>query len=100
MPHLQAGTRPYVVISNNRCNKYSPIVTVIPITTQNKKSLPTHYTLSESEIEYTGLDRESTILGESITAINKDLILSKIGELHDLTKRSVTNVIRTQLGMA
>lgn len=39
---LQAGTRPVVIVSNDFNNKYSTNVTVVPITSQQKKVIPTH----------------------------------------------------------
>ena len=39
----QKNNRPYVVISNNKANKYSSVITAIPLTTKHKKTLPTHY---------------------------------------------------------
>ena len=41
--HVQHGRRPVVIISNNLANTHSPVVTVIPLTSQmNKHQLPTH----------------------------------------------------------
>ena len=38
---LQAGGRPVLVISNDKANEYSPIITIIPITSKmNKAKLP------------------------------------------------------------
>ena len=41
---VQRGERPVLVVQNNKGNKYSPTVTVIPITTKIHKSkeFPTH----------------------------------------------------------
>lgn len=39
--HVQHGRRPVVIISNNLANTHSPVVTVIPLTSQmNKHQLP------------------------------------------------------------
>ena len=34
--------RPAVIVSNNMCNTYSPMVTIVYLTTKPKKPLPTH----------------------------------------------------------
>ena len=46
--HEQKGYRPAVVISNNIFNKYTKMVIVCPITT-NEKEFPTHYKLEETK---------------------------------------------------
>ena len=40
----QGGVRPALVVSNNKANKHSPVVTVIPLSARvwKKKYLPTH----------------------------------------------------------
>lgn len=38
----QAKERPVLIVSNNAANEAGPIVTVIPMTSQVKKRLPTH----------------------------------------------------------
>ena len=41
--HVQHGTRPVVIVSNDLSNTYSPVVSVVPCTTQRRKpTLPTH----------------------------------------------------------
>ena len=31
---VQGGIRPVVVVSNNRCNQYSSVITVVPLSTK------------------------------------------------------------------
>lgn len=38
----QTISRPVVVVSNDQANAHSPNVTVVPLTTKEKKPLPTH----------------------------------------------------------
>ena len=40
--NIQNGKRPAIIIQNNKGNKYSPTVLVIPLTTRRKSKLPTH----------------------------------------------------------
>lgn len=84
---VQQGLRPVLIVSNNKANYYSPVITVIPLTTsETKKKLPTHVSI----IGY-GLKEKSIALVEQITCIDKvDLIekvcslarTSKIGEIN------------------
>ena len=67
--HVQRGYRPAVVISNDKINRYSPNVIVIPLTTAKKKlSLPTHVLLDAAK---NGLHRESVALCENPMTISK-----------------------------
>ena len=45
--HVQQGVRPVVVVSNDAANRYSPVVTVVPLTSQRKKPLPTHVVIRD-----------------------------------------------------
>lgn len=40
----QSGIRPAVIVSNNRANEHSPVITVVPLTSKiyKKRMLPTH----------------------------------------------------------
>ncbi|MBQ8234405.1 MAG: type II toxin-antitoxin system PemK/MazF family toxin [Bacilli bacterium] len=46
--HEQSGLRPLVVISKEKFNKFTNMVIVCPITTNNKK-FPTHYELQNTK---------------------------------------------------
>ena len=77
---IQSGVRPVVVISNNKGNKFSPTVIVVPLTSKIKKTnMSTHCIITANENN--GLKRNSIALGECITTIPKTDLLQKIGEL-------------------
>ena len=40
--HIQAGSRPVIIVSNNLANRHSPVLLAVPLTTRPKKNLPTH----------------------------------------------------------
>lgn len=40
--HMQAGSRPVIIVSNNAANKHSGVLLAVPCTTKTKKHLPTH----------------------------------------------------------
>lgn len=61
----QRAGRPAIVVSNNRNNQYSGTVEVVYLTTQPKRDLPTHVTISS-------LSRESTALCEQITSVSTE----------------------------
>lgn len=74
----QIGTRPVIIYSNNINNKFSPIINVIPLSTE-LKDLCVHV-----KIEGCGLKAPSMAMAEQITTINKDQLLNKIGKLKSL----------------
>lgn len=39
---IQGKSRPYLVVSNDKCNSYSSVIHMAPITSQDKSDLPTH----------------------------------------------------------
>ena len=92
---LQAGYRPVVIISNDLANTHSPIITVIPTTSKNKKYLPTHV-----YIQGCGLPKPSLLLAEQITSINKARLIKKMDSIHQTVyEEKVAAAIKVQLSM-
>ena len=88
----QGGIRPAVIVQNNKGNKFSPTVLVIPMTSEIKKvNMPTHNIMQKTK--FNGLDEDSMLLGEQTTVIDKRRILYKRGSLvTENEKRSVMEV--------
>lgn len=92
---LQAGLRPVIIVSNNAANKHSPVITVIPMTTKKKRTLPTHVYIQDC-----GLPRPSLALAEQITSINKSRMITKMGSIQQTVYEDrVTAAIKVQLNM-
>nr|WP_330387235.1 type II toxin-antitoxin system PemK/MazF family toxin [Butyrivibrio sp. INlla16] len=94
----QHGVRPVLVVQNNIGNKYSPTVTVLPITTKIHKSrgLPTHVMIDHMG----GLDEKSSIMAEQISTIDKTKLFTYIGTIpEDAMKKDINEAIRIQLGL-
>lgn len=70
---VQRGeARPCIVVSNNISNKTSPVITVVPLTTQiYKKFLPTHFVYYKD----LGGSETTVALCEQITTIDKSQII-------------------------
>ena len=51
---VQGGVRPVIVVSNNKANTYSSVITVVPLTSRiyKKRYLPTHVFISKYERAY------------------------------------------------
>ena len=50
---IQKYTRPYIIISNNKANQYSPVVTAVAMSTKTwkKKYLPTHCPIPAAKVK-------------------------------------------------
>lgn len=94
--HVQYGTRPAIVISNDAANENSPAVTVIPLTSNRKNGqLPTHVFISNP-----GLSRSSIALCEQIQSLDKGRMLKKLGQItNPFTIRAVEYGLAVQLGL-
>lgn len=79
---IQGGYRPVIVVSNDKNNAYSNVITVVPLTSKIKKTfLPTHVTISGF-----GLKKESQAQAEQIRQIDKRELSDKnyIGHIKDV----------------
>ena len=49
---VQGGVRPVIVVSNNKANTYSSVITVVPLTSRiyKKRYLPTHVFISKYDM--------------------------------------------------
>jgi len=80
--NLQGGIRPAIVYSNDKCNNFSPVLTVIPMT-HTHNNLPTHLHLDDYTAKSHGLDGASTILGESLRPVDRYRMKRNIGFISD-----------------
>ena len=94
---VQNGLRPCVIISNNKANKFSPNVIAVPLTSRNKKDMPTHYALQPSKIN--GLKVTSTILAEQILTVSKNAIKRVIGVVEDQHIDNVNRIIKESISL-
>lgn len=96
---LQCGARPVVIVGNNQGNTHSEVVTAIPMTSREKRlDLPTHVRLYSRDNP--GLDRDSTVLVEQITTIDKQRLRHRCGEVTDVDSIwRIEQAIAVQLGM-
>ena len=95
----QGGIRPAVIVSNNKANANSPVITVVPLTTKiwKKPYLPTHVQIPYSVT--TGLHRKSMALAEQVETMDKKKLTEKIGEISDaLLMDQITVALQIQIG--
>lgn len=95
----QGGIRPALVVSNNKANLHSPVVTVVPLSARvwKKKYLPTHVQIPKRK--NCGLDKPSMALAEQVETLDKKRLGEKIGEvLDDMVMQQVTVALQIQIG--
>ena len=100
---VQSGSRPVLVISNNKGNAHSETVTVMPMTGSFKRTdLPCHTVLKPEQIK----DRQcsfskTTILAEQITTISKSALKSYVGKVDAADViGSIEHTLFVHLGLA
>lgn len=70
----QGGKRPVLIIQNNKGNKHSPNLIVLPLTSKNpKRLLPTHVQIKKKD--YKGLKKDSIVLVDQWKTISKQRIV-------------------------
>lgn len=94
---VQSGRRPVIVISNNKANKFSPVLLVAPLTSRPKKSLPTHASVSCDEIR--GIYKDSTVLCEQLFTIDKNSIIDVVGCVSSDTLTKVNRALSVSLAL-
>ena len=96
---MQGGMRPVVVVSNNMANKYSTVITVVPLSTKinKKRNLPTHVFVSA--YKSVGLEQHSIAICEQVTALNYDRIIENIGKVDMKTLDRITEAVQVQVGV-
>lgn len=91
--NVQSGIRPVVIIQNDTGNKYSPTVIVSPMTSKNKKPMPTHcFTWA------TGI--KSTILTEQVKTIDKSWLGMKLGQLTPRELEYLNKALAVSIGLS
>ena len=93
----QMGTRPVIVLQNDKGNDVSPITTIVPLTSQQKHAIPTHVALPANE---TGVSVDSIAMVEQIRCVDKRRLLRKLGSVTSTkAMQAISNAIRTNLAL-
>ena len=87
----QVEGRPAIVVSNNSCNLHSGNVTVVYLTTQEKKSLPTHVEIM--------CKIKSIALCECVNTVSKDRLGEYVRTCTDSEMAAVDKALIIQLGL-
>ena len=94
---IQSKQRPCVLVSNNSCNNFSPVLHVCPLSSvTTKKKLPTHITINRGN---SGLLKDSIVLCEQTIPVNKSDILNQVAFCDEETMLRISRGIRIQFAL-
>ena len=92
----QGETRPVLVVSNNRGNKHSTTIVIVPITGKRKKVfLPTHVYIPP----YAGLELDSFALVEQIRTIDRIRLSDYIGRINSKVQSKIDLALAVCVGI-
>jgi len=91
----QRGRRPVLVVSNEEFNQAMPNVTVLPLTSTNRRLYPSEIPLPEG---IAGQHHRSIVMGHQIRTISKQRLGTRLGYLEDVELRlAIHDAIREHL---
>lgn len=90
--HVQGGNRPVIIVSNDKANKYSPVLLAVPCTKQKKKLIPTH-------VKFQIKDVDNTALVEQVGPVDVGDLVFFGGTVDDKTLRQIDNALKIALGL-
>lgn len=91
--HETLAGRPAVIVSNNKCNKHSPVLEVVYLTTADKPNLPTHVTIRSAP-------RVSTALCEQVHSVDASRIGNFCGRCTEQELRAIDTALLISLGLS
>ena len=85
-----------MIISNDKANEHSPVITIVPLTSKlGKHRLPTHVLVNQC-----GLTKPSIVLAEQIMSLNKTRLKRRLGSIKETIYESqVDQAIKIQLNV-
>lgn len=86
------GDRPAVIVSNDKCNEFSPVVEVVFLTTAPKKPLPTH-------VQIFSASRPSIVQCEQICSVAKERVENLQGKLSEEEMKAVNVALAISIGI-
>ena len=90
--HIQEGTRPVVIVSNDACNQVSGVVAVVPFTTRVKRPYP-------QQVPVVFDEGVSIALTDQLTSIPISELHRYICDLRDFQMDQIDTALAIQLGL-
>lgn len=97
--HLFGKQRGCILISNELCNKYSPVLSIVCLSSnisETKTKLPTRVLLTSREC---GMSRDCTAACEQILSIDRSKIKRRVGSLNYSVMNKIDDAVRIQLAL-
>ncbi len=93
--NLQQGRRPLLLLGNDKACKYSPIISVIPLSSKHRKekSIPTHVLIKPADTLNGKLKKDSVALTEQLRC-------GRVDSVNQETMNEIEKNIKLQLGIA
>lgn len=89
----QGYSRPAIVVSNNLCNKHSPVIEVVYCTTsRTKHKLPTHVSIGSTP-------KRSIALCEAVFSVDKSRIENTLGHCTEWEMDAIDYALKISLGL-
>lgn len=94
--HIQSGIRPVIIVSNEISNIHSPIVSIVPLTTNlSRVDMPTHIVLHNRYLQ-----KPSMALCEQLMTLDKTRLINKLGAVEGAHQRlAIQHCVQVQLGL-
>ena len=89
--HIQEGVRPVVVVSNDTCNQFSEVVTVVPFTTAVRRPFP-------QQVALVLPDGVSIALCDQVTSVPVEELQRYVCDLHSYQMDQLDAALAIQLG--
>ena len=89
-------TRPALIISNNIANRYSDLITALPITKKGSKVFPYEAGLPDDTL---GLSKPSKIKCNQVRSIDKQRLLKLMGHVDFSNLLAVEEALKLHLGL-
>ena len=85
--------RPCVIVSNDKANAFTGLVTVVPMTSKEKSPIPTR-------VPFIGKTVHGTFLCEQVITISNERLLNFCGEVDEGTMKKIDAALRVQLALS
>lgn len=93
----QSGTRPALIIQNEKGNQFSPTTLICPLTSSKRKPyLPTHLLLTPGD---SGIREPSVVLCEQLRVVDKSRLGKKLGEVTRLKLTELSLHLMLSIGL-
>lgn len=89
-------TRPAVVVSNDRANLSSPVITLVPVTSNTAHVHSFQVFLSRDE---TGLDHDSKAQAEQVRSVDRRRVKRQLGQLSAEQMRQLDAALKLHLAL-